>query len=183
MNGLKWGVVFLLVLVCLPFSASGQDLGAVGIEIPDSLAIWIPIVLAIVTTAASAISAAFPDSKLGAIAKIVNGLAPFLKEKAPDRTLRALAELGSVRLSLCEREMSVAALGGNSRALYVIGLYPDEYRKHLKGIDPDKTALTAMRRLEELREEYGDVPFRDSTMAEEIGRLLDDVHRKAGEIR
>ena len=73
MNRLKWGAVFFLVLVALPFPALAQDGG--GIEIPDSLAVWIPIVLAIVTTAASAISAAFPDSKLGAIAKIVNTLA------------------------------------------------------------------------------------------------------------
>lgn len=71
MNGLKWGAVFFLVLVALPFQALAQD----GAAVPDSLAVWIPIVLAAVTAIASAISAAFPDSKLGAVAKIVNTLA------------------------------------------------------------------------------------------------------------
>lgn len=41
----------------------------------DNLEIWIPIALAVISTAASAISAAFPDSKMGGIAKLINGLA------------------------------------------------------------------------------------------------------------
>ena len=37
--------------------------------------IWIGIALAAIPAIASAISAAFPDSKLGSIAKVVNALA------------------------------------------------------------------------------------------------------------
>ena len=41
----------------------------------EDFGLWIPVIIAGVTGIASAISAAFPDSKLGSIAGLVNALA------------------------------------------------------------------------------------------------------------
>ncbi len=67
---MRWGLVLLVALVLLPFSASGQTLDTEPVR---DLQGWITLIVPVVIAIASAVSAAMPDSKMGGVmAKVVN---------------------------------------------------------------------------------------------------------------
>lgn len=70
---MRWGLVLVVALVLLPFSASGQTL---DVEPVRDLQGWVTLLIPVVIAIASAVSAAMPDSKMGGVmASIVNFLA------------------------------------------------------------------------------------------------------------
>lgn len=75
MNGLKWGAVFLLVLVCLPFSASGQELGEVAEG--SNLQVWITGAVAL----------------LGAVIAVLREIAPKTPNDFDDKALAMLSAI------------------------------------------------------------------------------------------
>lgn len=73
MNGLKWGAVFLLVLVALPFQALAQDGGDGG----SGMQVWITGAIAL----------------LGAVIAVLREIAPKTPNDFDDKALAALSAI------------------------------------------------------------------------------------------